>query len=66
MDKQSITRDIKKEIGSFPTTGAIAKYLGVGRDSVKTLMLDYECIKIGRCHKYYAGDIAQMILERRE
>ena len=47
MDKQTITKDIKKEIGNWPCLSDIAKYLGKSRDYANNLMQGCEFIFAG-------------------
>ena len=66
MTKQELIRDIKQEVGSFPTISQIAKYMRLGRDTVRseiTAGLDY--VEHGRSKQYFVNDIAERILERR-
>ena len=44
MDKQTIVRDIKKEVGNWPCQSDIARYLGKSRDYVINLMAGCEYI----------------------
>ncbi len=62
MDKQTITRDIKKEVGNWPNQTEIARYLGKSRDFVQNLMRDCECLNDGRSKKYLASDVAERII----
>ncbi len=66
MDKQTLTRDIKQEIGCWPTTSDIARYLGKSRDYVRTLMAGTDALVSNRRRQYMAGDVAERILERRQ
>ena len=47
MDKQTVTRDIKSEIGNWPNMSQIAKYLGKSRNYVQTLMALYPAVFSG-------------------
>lgn len=66
MDKQTLTRDIKQEIGCWPTTSDIARYLGKSRDYVRNLMDGTDALVSNRRRQYMAGDVAEKILERRQ
>ena len=66
MDKQTLTRDIKQEIGCWPTTSDIARYLGRSRDYVRNLMDGADALVSNRRRQYMAGDVAERILERRQ
>lgn len=66
MDKQTLTRDIKQEIGCWPTTSEIARYLGKSRDYVRNLMDGTDALVSNRRRQYMAGDVAERILERRQ
>lgn len=66
MDKQTLTRDIKQEIGCWPTTSDIARYLGKSRDYVRNLMDGTDALVSNRRRQYMAGDVAERILERRQ
>lgn len=66
MTKQELTRDIKSSVGnSMPTLSDIARYLGVGRDAARELVDGLEYWEAGRAKKYFAGDIADRILQQR-
>ncbi len=65
MNKQELVRDMKKEIGSFPNTSQIAKYLHRSRESVRVMTAGLECLKDGRSRKYFVVDIADRIMESR-
>lgn len=65
MDKQTIVRDIKHEIGNWPNKSQIARYLGKSREYVSTLMYGVEGIQDGKSIKYLASDVAQKIMEQR-
>lgn len=65
MTKQDIERDIKKEIGSWPTQAQIAKYLRKSRDYVRNMLCNAEYLPDGKAKKYFAGDIAEEIYKRR-
>lgn len=65
MDKQTITRDIKREIGNWPNQSQIAKYLGKSRGYVRTMMHGVEGLRDGKCMKYLAADVAQRIMDQR-
>ena len=56
MDKQTIVRDIKKEVGNWPCQSDIARYLGKSRDYV---------ITDGKKKQYLASDVADMIMKQR-
>jgi DNA-directed RNA polymerase specialized sigma subunit len=65
MDKQTLTRDIKQEIGCWPTTSEIARYLGKSRDYVREMMAGADALVSNRRKQYMAGDVAERIMERR-
>ena len=67
MTKQELIRDLKKETGSsFVTISGIARYMGMGRDTVRNeITAGLEYIESGRSKSYFVGDIAQRIIERR-
>ena len=65
MDKQTLTRDIKQEIGCWPTTSEIARYLGKSRDYVRAMMAGADALVSNRRKQYMAGDVAERIMERR-
>lgn len=66
MDKQTLTRDIKQEIGCWPTTSDIARYLGKSRDYVRNLMDGTDALVSNRRRQYMAGDVAERIMAQRE
>lgn len=65
MDKQTVVRDIKHEIGNWPNLSQIAKYLGKSRDYAQSLMCGCECLQDGKSKKYLATDVAERILASR-
>ncbi len=65
MDKQTITRDIKKEIGNWVNISQIAKYLGKSRNTVAEMMRGVDGYRDKKCTWYLANDVAQRIMEQR-
>ena len=65
MDKQTIVRDIKKEVGNWPCQSDIARYLGKSRDYVINLMAGCEYITEGKKKQYLASDVAERLLKTR-
>jgi hypothetical protein len=65
MDKQTIVRDIKKEVGNWPCQSDIARYLGKSRDYVINLMAGCEYITDGKKKQYLASDVAERLLKTR-
>lgn len=66
MKKQELVRDMKQETeSSFINVTEIAKYLHSGRDAARTLVAGLEYYSSGRCKRYYVGDVADRILDRR-
>lgn len=65
MDKQTITRDIKKEIGNWPNQSQIARYLGKSRDYVREMMRGCECLPDSKTKQYLASDVAERIMQLR-
>ncbi len=65
MDKQTITKDIKKEIGNWPCLSDIAKYLGKSRDYANNLMQGCEFIFDGKKKQYLASDVAERLMNKR-
>lgn len=66
MTKQELKRDITQVTGnSMPTISDIARYLGVGRDTARELVDGLDYYNAGRAKKYFAGDVADRILQQR-
>lgn len=65
MDKQTIVRDIKREVGNWPCQSDIARYLGKSRDYVMTLMEGCEYITDGKKKQYLAADVAERLMSKR-
>lgn len=65
MDKQTIVRDIKREIGNWPCQSDIARYLGKSRDYVINLMAGCEYITDGKKKQYFAADVAERLISKR-
>lgn len=65
MDKQTIVRDIKREVGNWPCQSDIARYLGKSRDYVIELMAGCEYITDGKKKQYFAVDVAERLLKTR-
>lgn len=65
MDKQTIVRDIKREVGNWPCQSDIARYLGKSRDYVMTLMEGCEYITDGKKKQYLATDVAERLMSKR-
>lgn len=65
MDKQTIVRDIKREVGNWPCQSDIARYLGKSRDYVINLMAGCEYITDGKKKQYFASDVADRIMNKR-
>ena len=65
MDKQTIVRDIKREIGNWPCQSDIARYLGKSRDYVINLMAGCEYITDGKKKQYLASDVADRLINTR-
>lgn len=65
MDRQTIIRDIKKEVGNWPCQSDIARYLGKSRDYVMNLMNGCEYITDGKKKQYLASDVADMLMKQR-
>lgn len=65
MDKQTLVRDMKKEVGNFPTTSDLARYMGKSRVSIRELVKGLEYLPDGRAKKYFVGDVADRILQQR-
>ncbi|MBR2674316.1 MAG: hypothetical protein IKE52_02530 [Mogibacterium sp.] len=66
MTKQDLKRDIAQMTGSsMPSISEIARYLGVGRDTARGLVDGLDYYSAGRAKKYFAGDVAERILQQR-
>ena len=65
MDKQTIVRDIKREVGNWPCQSDIARYLGKSRDYVINLMAGCEYIADGKKKQYFASDVAERLMNKR-
>ena len=65
MDKQIITRDIKKEIGNWPCLSDIARYLGKSRGYAQSLMQGCDFIGDGKKKQYLASDVAEKLINKR-
>lgn len=65
MNRQEVIRDMKAEIGSFPNLSQIAKYLGKGRDTARTLVAGLEYYEDGKAKQYFVNDVADRILAHR-
>lgn len=63
MNRAELVRDMRKEIGTFPTTSQIARYMGVSRDKVRVIVAGLEYIEDGRSKKYFINDIAGRLLK---
>lgn len=58
-------RDIKNDVGTFPSIGALARYLGRNKEYVRGLMEGIDCLQDGKAKRYFAGDVAERIMQRR-
>lgn len=65
MDTQSLTRDIKNEVGNWPNVSQIARYLGKSREYVSELMRDCDHLTRGGAKQYLAADVAKRIMQKR-
>lgn len=66
MTKAELTKDIKASTGSsMPTVTEVARYLKVSRDSARELLSGLDCYNAGRAKKYFAGDVADRIMQSR-
>nr|DAQ10097.1 MAG TPA: excisionase [Caudoviricetes sp.]DAY29790.1 MAG TPA: excisionase [Caudoviricetes sp.] len=65
MDTQSLTRDIKNEVGNWPNVSQIARYLGKSREYVNELMRDCDHLTRGGAKQYLAADVAKRIMQKR-
>lgn len=62
--KQDLKRDIERNIGAFPSQNQIRNYLHRRKTFVVELMEGIEPMKDGRATRYYAGDVADRIIDR--
>lgn len=65
MDRQTVIRDMKRDIGSFPNVSQIARYMRVSRDKAREMVKGLEYIEDGRSRKYFVNDVAGRILQNR-
>ena len=66
MTKQELKRDITSAVGnSMPTISDIARYMGVGRDTARELVRGLDYLESGRSKRFYAGDVAERIMNSR-
>ena len=66
MTKQELKRDITSFVGNqMPTVTDVARYLGVGRDTARNLLDGLDYYNAGRAKKYFAGDVAERIMQAR-
>ena len=65
MDKQTIVRDIKREVGNWPCQSDIARSLGKSRDYVMNLMKGCDYVTDGKKKQYLASDVADRLMNTR-
>ena len=65
MNKQELIRDMKKEVGSFPNTSQIARYLRTSREKSRNLVAGLEHIGESGAKKYFVNDVADRIMQQR-
>lgn len=65
MNRKELVRDMKGEIGSFPSTSQIAKYMRVSRDKVRNMVAGLEYIEDGKSKRYFVNDVVGRLLEQK-
>lgn len=65
MNKQQVTRAMQQEIGAFPNTSAIRRYMGWGKDRTQTFLSTLDCITDGKSKQYFVGDIVDKLMRER-
>ena len=63
MTKTELKREIETQCGQFPTMRQMDAYLHKRKGFTRKLMQGIEPWKDGRSLRYYAGDVAERIVE---
>ena len=64
MTKQEIKNGIEKRYGAFVNVGEVSEYLGVDRGTARGFLYGLTYLPNGKEKKYFAGDVAQRLMER--
>lgn len=64
MDKQSLVRSLENRCGAFVNVTELSEYLKVDRGTARRYLYGLPFLKNGTEKKYFAGDVAQMLMER--
>lgn len=61
--RTDLRRDVQASIGNFPSLAKIDKYIEKRHGTAVKLMAGIEPYQDGRAKRYYAGDVADAILD---
>lgn len=64
MKRQALIHNLQREVGAFPSTSKIDKYLGKRKGTAAKILADVPPFIDGRSKRYFVEDVADAIIER--
>lgn len=63
MDRTKLARQVRSDLGMFPSLRQIDTYIGMRHGTAARLMEGIEPLKDGRAKRYYSGDVADRLID---